>query len=127
LTIPNAEKLSQEQVADITQRLSQGQTEADLFEEIGKSLGPGAAGEAPEERGRQAVRRMIPRIRAAVCQNEGLKSFCENPNVVDETHVLIAIAGALMTAHFGGVNPVLLAFLIGRIGLRKMCSGEWKP
>jgi hypothetical protein len=66
-------------------------------------------------------------IRKSVCLNGPVRSFCENANVIDSMQVVIAIAGGLVAAKFDGVNPLLVACLVARVGVRKMCSGDWTP
>jgi hypothetical protein len=127
MSIPNAEHVSAEQLTEIEQLSKKSPSDEELFREVGRSLGPGATGESPEERGRAAVKRLLRDIRAATCANHALRVFCEDPNTIDATQIVVAISGALIAAGFAGINPVLIAYLVARIGLRKVCENEWKP
>jgi hypothetical protein len=124
---PHIDDLSPDQIAEL-QSLVDGQpSEEDLFRAIGRSLGAAASGEPPEERGRNAVRRLLGQVQKGICANAGVRSFCENANVIDSMQVVIAIAGGLVASKFDGVNPLLVACLVARVGVRRLCSGEWKP
>ena len=100
-------------------------TEGELYHRIGLSLGPGAGGEPPEQRGRWALQRRLGDLRNALCENAKLRSYCDSANASDLTATAAAIAGGLIAVHFAGINPILVACLIARIGLRTICAETW--
>jgi hypothetical protein len=120
--VPFSEAVSDAQVADLERLLNATPDEAGLFKALGESLGASATGEDPEERGRAVFRRRLNEVRAAVCGNAVLQDYYSNPNVSDATSIAVSVTGVLVAAHFSGINVVLIAALVARIGLRSICS-----
>ncbi|HWE02907.1 MAG TPA: hypothetical protein VG326_10910 [Tepidisphaeraceae bacterium] len=98
----------------------------ELYAALGRELGASATGEDPATRGENAFRRILPDIRPIVCGNEHLRRYCSDADYSDATSVAGMIAGTLVAAHFSGLNVVLCACIIARMGLRTLCAEAWR-
>lgn len=121
--VPYAENLRPPVIDELVDLVAGAPDESALFKALGESLGASATGDDPEERGRAVFRRRLGEIRLTVCGNATLKAYWTNPNVSDMTSIATSIAGALVASHFAGLNVVLVAALVARMGFRSLCSG----
>lgn len=99
--------------------------ERSVYEAIGASLGPAASGEGPIARGKRAVARHLETLRDSLCGNSALKAFSTGEDAADATDLAIAVAGVLVTTKIAGLDQLLIACLVSRIGLRRLCDDEW--
>ncbi len=121
-TGPFAQLVSETDRAELQRILDAGMDEAQLMRALGETLGAEAIGDDPEERGRAVFRRRLEEIRGVICGNEVLRSYWSNPNVSDATSIAVSVAGAFVASSFSGINVVLVAALVTRIGLRSICK-----
>jgi len=127
MAIPFAEHVSSAQRQELSDLLAANPTESTLFHALGAAMGAEAFGDDPEDGGRAVFRRRAQEIRDAVCGNALVRNYCTNPNVSDTTSIAVSITGALVSAHFSGINVVLVAALVTRIGLRSICGDAVRP
>jgi len=93
----------------------------ELWDLLGSSVeGEAATGEDPDGKG--VFNRQMLRIKKAVCENKKITDFLDSPQGGDTTNLVIVLTGALSEAKFFGIDIIAIAFLITRIGVRKLCA-----
>ena len=95
-----------------------------LWQAYGKRLGELATGEEPEQRARKAFKERLSELRRALCESDNVQAVIKDPAVASQFDLAAVLAGKLLESRFGGVNLVVIAVLVSRIGLNKICSGE---
>lgn len=122
-TLPFSAHLSSDVRARIKDLEQQNPGTDELWALLGKSVeGEAATGEEPDGKG--VFNRQLLRIKQAVCDNKEVMDFLDSPQGGDTTNLVIVITGALTAAKFFGIDVVAVAFLIARMGVRKMCASQ---
>ena len=90
----------------------------------GERLGLAATGEDPAEAGRKSFKRRLADIRRAVCDSRDVQAVLNDPALSAQVDLALVFAGALLASSFGGVNVALVAVLVAKIGLHKLCRSD---
>jgi hypothetical protein len=96
-------------------------SESELYGLLTDSAGLGADNIDREAEGRVIFSRAWHKVRGLVCGQPFVQAYIKNPNVSDATAVAAQLTNLLIV--IPGVNVVIVACLIVRIGLRKLCEG----
>ena len=99
--------------------------EAAAYALLGEAAGAAALGADPEEAGRGGFRSRLDEVRKTVCRYPPLRLYCAHADVVDGTTVGALTLGALLDAQLCGVSLPLIACIVARIGIRRLCGGVW--
>lgn len=97
----------------------------ELFEELGRSLlGEGSGmGEQDDEHyalfGRKWFKDKLPELRERLCGNKAVKTTAKTSAAVD-----LATVGDALASMFGHPTFSIVAVLVMRTGLHKLCAGE---
>jgi hypothetical protein len=98
----------------------------DLLERLGRELWSEAGHAAPatrqslRQRAREWLRSNLPRAKVAICGNPVVNAVRDN---ADEVTLAGAIADILIKST-GFPVPAVVAILIARIGLNRLCTGS---
>ena len=103
------------------------QPEDELLIGIGKSLLAGSMGSAEpsdeeeHEEGESWLRRNLASIRSKICGSHTLICYFEETRRWDDVVIVAAVADLLATVVVG-VGPILVAALLCKRGLRRLCE-----
>lgn len=111
-------------MTDIESLLDRKQTLDELWNEYGIRLGASATGEPPESVAKKSFRKRLGDLRRIFCESKDVKAILDDPAVALEMDLAAVLTGVLISRGYGGFNYVIVAFLVLRIGLSKLCSGR---
>lgn len=115
------------QLAEANAYLSPAQAVDGLFLELGKqTLGPGAMRDDLAAAGKAIFRNMHGSLRSILCRDERLRAYADPSNAHAADGLgLLAVIASLIASVSVGLNSMLVAALVLRIGLRNICEGVW--
>jgi hypothetical protein len=125
-SFPYAEYVTNDQMRELQETLEAYPDAASCLAALGDTLGASATGEDPEELGRQVLSRRMHQLHQDLCGLTPLRDFCSSASVVDSITAGGSILGALIASNFHGINVVIVAAALTRIGLRAICEKVWK-
>lgn len=96
----------------------------ELWRIYGEKLGLAATGEDPAEAGKKSFKRRLADIRSTLCKSKEIQAIIGDPAVSAQIDLALVFAGKLLESQFGGVNIALVAVLVAKIGLHKLCRGD---
>lgn len=121
LNIPYAQHVVAADKERIVRMHKQSLSTNELFNLLGASV-DGDAATGQDSDGESVFNSQLLRIKNAVCDNDQIINFLESPQGGDTTNLVIVLTGALTAAKFFGIDVIAVAFLITRIGVRKLCE-----
>lgn len=105
---------------EIEALLASDVSEDELFARLADSAALGADEIRKEEEGKAFFARLWAQQSELVCSNAVVQAYIRDPNASDSTAIAAQLLNLLIVVP--GVNMVLVACLIVRIGLRKLCQ-----
>lgn len=96
----------------------------DLWQRYGEELGLAATGEDPKEVGKKSFKRRLTSLRKAFCESNEIQAIMTDPALNAQIDLALVFAGKLLESRFGGVNIALVAVLVAKIGVFKLCQGD---
>lgn len=111
-------------VTDIESLSDSKQTLDELWKEYGVRLGASATGEPPESVAKKSFSKRLSDLRRIFCESKDVKAILDDPAVAAEMNLAAVLAGVLISQRYGGFNYAIIALLVLRIGLSKLCSGK---
>jgi len=104
-------------------------SENDLLRSLGAELvGPQALPLDPSElieRGSRWVRAQSAALQDKVCASEGIRTFAQAKEQSDVVGIAVELAKLLASLALP-VNPVALAVLLAKRGVKSLCEVKWK-
>jgi hypothetical protein len=104
----------------------QNEPDKEIFRRLGElragELERGFSAKNSETEGRGWFLTNLKRIRGLVCQNEPLVQMSRDEEATIDIGLIVSVAG-LLAETLGSVSATLVAILVVRRGLAKLCSG----
>jgi hypothetical protein len=98
----------------------------DLVENLGKDLQRRGMPEDLLAAGRQRYQAVIQRCQGSICASQPVRTLCNNRAVGHTTHLVCAVADAILH-HLGTIVPAMtIAAIAVQSGLDALCKQHWQ-
>ncbi len=119
---PYKEFLSDDQVSQIEQLVSQQLTLDQRYAQYGREFGFGAAGGSPISRAVEAIEKRKGELQRLICKDSKFSQIAASSETAVSLALAFAIAGKLVNEQFESVDNMQLSVLVAHLGLAWLCQ-----
>ncbi|UYV13477.1 MAG: hypothetical protein NCW75_04130 [Phycisphaera sp.] len=116
-----------ETAQSVSQMLADTETLDDVWHLYGLTQGASATGEDPVDTGKRTFVRRLQELRAIFCANPSIRAIVHNPALDKEIDLATVLAGVLLHQQYPGTQVAVIAVLVAKIGVIRLCSETYMP